>query len=116
MNTLIRKTATGLVAAASLGAMVAATSTPAAAWGRHGWGPGPAIAAGVLGGLAIGAIAAGAAHPGYYPAPVYDPEPVYPAPVYGGPAAYAPDCRVERRAVFDRAGFYHGDRPVRVCD
>ncbi len=66
---------TGLIAA-TLGATLLA-STPASAWYRYGYGGwgwgGPAIAAGVLGGLAVGAVAAGAAgaYPGYYGYPAY---------------------------------------------
>ena len=82
--TRIRKILTGGLAALTLGMTVAATSTPAAAWGRwgggYGWhgggwgGPGPWVA-GAIGGLALGAIASGAA--GGYGCvanrPVYDP-------------------------------------------
>ena len=74
-------------------------------------GNGGAIAAGVLGGLAVGAIVGGAAaQPRYYappPAYVYDAEPVY----------AAPRCYVTRgEPVWDG---YRGMwvRPrVRVCD
>ena len=76
--TTIRKTITAGLAALTLGAAVAATATPADAFGRHGWGgrggyaygggwghrrgwggPGPWVA-GAIGGLALGAVAAGA--------------------------------------------------------
>ena len=78
--TRIRKTITAGLAALTLGATVAATATPADAFGRHGWGgrggyayggswgghrrgwgggPGPWVA-GAIGGLALGAVAAGA--------------------------------------------------------
>ena len=55
MNSIVKKTALGALAAATLGLSIAATATPAAAQWRHrhghgGWG-GP-VAAGVVGGLA----------------------------------------------------------------
>ncbi len=116
MSTLLRKTFTGVVAAVSLGAMVAATSTPAAAWGygRRGWGGGPGIAAGVIGALAVGAIAASAARPAYA-------TPVYGYPAYGPPVAYdtdgyAPVCHREWRPLYTSDGVYLRDRLVRVCD
>jgi hypothetical protein len=59
------------VSALALGGMILATSAPAEAhWsgrGDGGWGWGPAIAGGVLGGLAAGAFAA----PYYATAPTY---------------------------------------------
>ena len=81
--TTIRKTITAGLAALTLGGAVAATATPADAFGRHGWGgrggyaygggwgggrhwghrggwgAGPWVA-GAIGGLALGAVAAGA--------------------------------------------------------
>jgi len=97
MSTLVRKILTGVVAAASIGAMVVASSAPAAAWGygpHPHWGGG-GIAAGVLGGLAVGAIAAGAA--GAY------------GPYYG------PACGLQRQTFYDYNGYAH-TRLVRVCD
>lgn len=64
--TRFRKIATGGLAALTIAATLAATATPADAWGRRwgGWhhhrvGAGPIIA-GTIGGLALGALAAGA--------------------------------------------------------
>ncbi len=87
-----RKIITASIAALTLAGTVAATTTPAAAWGyRHGWGwGGPAIAAGVVGGLALGAMAASAA-PAYY------------------------DTCVSRQAVYDDWGRFRGYRRVRVA-
>ena len=111
MTFTARKILTGAIAATSLGAMVAATSTPAAAWGyRHGGWGGPGIAAGIIGGIAAGALIAGATRPAYA-APVYG-EPVYVEP---GPYGYAPECRIVRRPVY-RDGYYVGYRAVRDCD
>ena len=115
MNTLLRKTLTGAVTALSLGAMVVATASPAAAWGGRrfggGWGYGPGIAAGVLGGLALGAIVAGSSHPAYA-------APVSAEPAYAPPVAYEPDgyCHREWRPVYRADGAYLRDRQVRVCD
>jgi hypothetical protein len=54
------------------------------AYRRGGWGSGGALAAGLIGGLALGGLAAAAASPyGYPPPPVYAYP--YPPPVYGNP-------------------------------
>ena len=113
---------TGL-AVVALGAGLAA-STPAAA------DPG-AVIAGIVGGVAVGAMVAGAANAanhryggayGYYPAePVYRAAPVYdvaPAvqPVYDeDDVVYAPRCRVVRRPVYDDWGRFAGYRAGRRC-
>jgi hypothetical protein len=64
-------------------------------YGGGGWGAGPAVAAGVLGGLALGAVAAGAAR----------------GPYYGGG-----ECWIERRPVYDEYGDFLGRRRMRVCN
>jgi hypothetical protein len=87
--------AVAAVAALTFG--LAMASTPASA---HDDWVGPGIAAGVLGGMALGAAAASAAQPRYYA----------PAPVYGG------DCWIERRPVYDNWGNYIGRRRIRVCE
>ncbi len=89
--TKFRKTLTAGLAAVTLATGVAATSTPAAAWGYHhywGWGAGAAIA-----GLALGAAAA-AATPYYY----------------GYPA-----CYLTSQPVVDYYGNIIRYRHVRVC-
>ena len=76
----MRRTLSGLVMAATLCASVAVT--PDSAQADNGQ-----IAAGVIGGLAVGTLlgAATAPRPYYYaPAPVY----VEPAPVYEAPVCY----------------------------
>ena len=60
------------------------------------------MAAGVIGGLAAGAIIGGAARRGYWGEPAY---------AYG-PGPYS--C-MRRRAVYDGYGNFAGYRPVRVC-
>ncbi len=74
---------------------VAATSTPAAAWGgfHHGWGWG---LGGVAAGLALGATAAAS------------------APYYGYGPTYA-GCYISRQPVVDVYGNIVGYRRVRVC-
>ncbi len=74
------------------------------------------VAAGVVGGLALGAIIAGSANAGprYYEEP-----PAYYAPprraYYGGPAyVEGPVCHVERQRFWD--GYGWRSRRVEVCD
>lgn len=89
------------IAALAIVAVSTATYTPAQA--RDG-----AIAAGVVGGLAAGAIIGSAASQprSYYTGPGYV-EPTY-APVYGA-------CHIEREQVVDQWGNMR-IRRVRVCD
>ena len=74
------------------------------------------VAAGVVGGLAAGAIV-GSAIANSRP-PVYvEPAPVYaPPPVYAEPPAYVdgPVCHTERQQVWD--GYAYRMRRVQVCD
>ena len=84
------------VLALALAGAMAATTTPASAWWcRWGCGPGP-VAAGLIGGLAVGTLVGAAAHPYYYygppPAYYYDP-PVYGPPPYGVPGSIAKCAR-----------------------
>ena len=72
------------------------------------------VPAGVVGGLAAGAIVGSAiagSRPVYVePAPVYvAPPPVYAEPVYDGPV-----CHTERQQVWD--GYAYRTRRVQVCD
>ncbi len=80
----MNKALIAVVAAATLGA--SATLAPSGAYAENGQ-----IAAGILGGLAVGTIlgAATAPRPYYVPAP-YAPAPMYvaPAPVYVAPQCY----------------------------
>lgn len=92
--TRTRKIITASIAALTLAGAVSATATPAAAWHHHGYGwGGPAIAGGIIGGLALGAMAASAANA----------QPVY----------Y--DTCVTRQAVYDSWGNFRGYRRVRVA-
>jgi hypothetical protein len=98
--TRLTKTLTALAAAATL--TIAAVVAPQPAEARGG-----RIAAGIIGGLAAGAIIGSvAANNGYYGRPGY----YYgPAPVY-----YGPHCWWSRQRVWDGYGWRL--RRVRVCD
>jgi hypothetical protein len=112
MGSMAKKAVIGALAAVTLGGAVMTSSTDAYAWHRgfkHGYYGAPyyrhrrahggAVAAGVLGGLALGALAAGAARPAYA-API--------APGYG-------DCYVVRRRFIDDWGRTFVRRET-VCD
>jgi hypothetical protein len=90
-----------LTAVSALALAVMVTPQPAAAGGHGG-----AVAAGVIGGLAVGAIVGSQVNRGPYGGPGYY-EPGY-QPVYGA-------CHVERQQVVDQYGNYRMQR-VRVCD
>ncbi|WP_376095455.1 hypothetical protein ACE7GA_03085 [Roseomonas sp. CCTCC AB2023176] len=104
MTKTVRTTIRTLALAGVTGLALMAASPNAEAQGWHRRGPAPgAVAAGIVGGLALGAIAGAAVAapppvyyappppPVYYaPAPVYAPPPVYyaPPPVYYAPRPY----------------------------
>lgn len=98
--TKISKTLTAIAAAATLAIAAVAAPQPAEARGRGG-----AVAAGIIGGLAVGAIIAGASQSryGYGPGYYYGPGPVY----------YGPDCYWRRERVWDGWGWRV--HRVRVC-
>jgi hypothetical protein len=91
-----------IAAVAALTLAITVSSQPAFAGGNGG-----AVAAGVVGGLAVGAIVGSQANRGYYGGPGYY-ESGY-QPVYGG------GCHIERQQVEDGYGRIH-IRRVRVCD
>jgi uncharacterized membrane protein len=90
-----------LAAVSALALVIMVAPRPAAANDAGG-----AIAAGVIGGLAVGAIVGSQANRGYYGGPGYYQSGYQ--PVYGA-------CHIERQQVVDRYGNYHVRR-VRVCD
>lgn len=108
----LKKSIVAAAAALTLGGGMIAASAPAEAGHRYGYyghhyGYRPntgAVAAGVIGGLALGALAAQS-----YRAPAY-------APVgyYGRPVAYGRRCFVERRVRINRFG-ERVVRHVRIC-
>jgi len=91
------------LAAVSAVALTVAVSQPAYARNNGG-----AIAAGVVGGLAVGAIVGSQANRSYYGGPGYYDNSYAYQPVYSG-------CRIEREQVVDQYGRYH-TRRIRVCD
>lgn len=91
----VKKTIAAGLAALTLGTATIASSSPAEAWWRYGWGA--PVAAGVLGGLAAGAIIGGAVRP------------------YGYGYGPGPNPCIRRRPVYDGYGNFAGYRPVRVC-
>jgi len=111
METLMKKTLTALLAAATIAVSLAGTATDASA--QHSGG---AFAAGLVGGLVGGAIVGGAiasSRPAYAvaPAPGYVVYPGYAA------AMPAPGCYWTRMPVYDYYGNVVGyrGRPVVVC-
>lgn len=103
----MRKAFIAILAALAIAGTFAATASDAQA--RHFRGHGGAVAAGVIGGLAAGAIIGGAlATRPAYADPYYAPAPVYVAPP-------PPRCWTERQQVWDPYyGVYRTQR-VRVC-
>ena len=89
----MRRIVAPLLAAATIA--ISAIATPTTAEARWGWGPGP-----FFGGLAAGALIAGAFAPRFYGYPVY----------YGRPAFYGPGPYCWR-PVWTRFGY----RRVWVC-
>ena len=102
-ETLMHKTLTSLLVAATIAATLFATATDASAQRGWGWGPGFAIGA-LTGAVVAGAIIA-SRPPGYV---VY---PGYAQPVYG------PGCYWASQPVYDGTGGIVGytGRPVQVC-
>jgi hypothetical protein len=98
------KTVLALSLASMVALAVSGVSTPASA--RNGG----AIAAGVVGGLAAGAIIGSQVNRSYYGGPAY-----VEGPAYISEPAYRPACHTERQEVTDAYGNYR-IRRVRVCD
>ena len=110
---ILSKSVMGAITAVTLVAGIAAVASPAEAqWRGHrghyrgGWG-GAGIAAGVVGGLALGAFAAQAAPRHHYPSYGYGYAPAYAASPYA--------CYNQRRPAYDPWGNFVGYRLVRIC-
>jgi hypothetical protein len=105
-ESIMKRTVTALVAAATLvGALAVSVSDADAQWRRRGWGWGPGVAAGIIGGAIItGAILASRPR-GYV---VYE--------GYGQPV-YRSGCYWASQPVYDRFGRVVGytGEPVQVC-
>ena len=106
----MKKALLGLATASAIAGLLAASVSSAdARWRRGGY-----VAAGVVGGLAAGAIIGSAyAYPrAYYPVVGYEPYPVYYAP----PAYRCPGGYWARRPMYDRFGNVVGyTRPRFFC-
>jgi hypothetical protein len=94
--TKLTKSLTAIAAAATLAVAAVAAPQPAEARGGR-------IAAGIIGGLAAGAIIGAAANNGYYGPAYYGPGPYY----------YGPGCYWTHQRVWNGWGWHW--RPVRVC-
>ncbi|WP_024518186.1 hypothetical protein [Bradyrhizobium sp. Tv2a-2] len=100
-----------LLALAAVATLAVSTASPALAW-RGGWGWGPGIAAGVIGGAIVGGAIASSPYS-------YGPGYGYYGPGYGYPPgyAYAPGpagpCYWQHQRFWD--GFAWRVRNVRVC-
>lgn len=138
--TFVRKTVTAAAAALAISTGALATAGNAEAGPRrhyHGNSAGPVIA-GIIGGLAVGALVASSSRRAYAQDYRY-------APAYGGGYAYSgydsgyypvhrpayvqhygyqnrefghdhsANCFVQKRRVYDQWGNYAGKRKVRVC-
>ncbi len=108
-----------VLATSTLALTAGAAFSPAEAqYRRHyyrGGNAGAAAAVGIIGGLAAGALIAGAARPAYAAPRVYDVGPAYPAaPVYAE-EYYEPVCHWERRSVWVGPNTYQVRR-VKVCE
>ena len=93
-----------ILAIAAVSALALSFAAPNAASARDDG----AVAAGVLGGLAVGAIIGSQAQRNYYSGPGYIDGPVYERREYR-------ECHIEREEVEDSYGNIHL-RKIRVCD
>jgi hypothetical protein len=104
-ETAMKKTLTALVAAATIAGTLAMATTDASAQWRRGWGWGPGVAAGIIGGAIITGAILATRPQGYV---VYQ---GYGQPVQG------PGCYWASQPVYDNRGRvvgYTGD-PVQIC-
>lgn len=105
LGTKLKTVTAATLAVATIAGSLTMASTSAEAYYR---GRGAAIGLGIAGGIAAGALIAGAARPGYG---------YYDGPVYGGPAYVVdgPVCHWERQRVY-LDDYTYKIRRVRVCD
>ncbi|MCC6887208.1 MAG: hypothetical protein IT536_01515 [Hyphomicrobiales bacterium] len=102
----MKRTMAALVGAAAIaGTLAVSVSDANAQWRRGGWGWGPGIAAGIIGGAIIGSAIVASRPRGYV---VYE--------GYGQPVRYA-GCYWAAEPVYDRFGRVVGyaSQPVQVC-
>jgi len=96
------------MALVAVAALAVSMASPAYAW-RGGWGWGPGIAAGLLGGAIVGGAIASTANPYGYYGPGYG----YYGPGYDAGGPYAP-CYWQRQRFWD--GYGWAVRNVRGCE
>jgi len=101
LKTKTKKPIAAILALSTLVTAMTVNAGSAQAWWRSGYGYGPAVGLGVLGGVAAGAVIANSGRP--YP--------------YYGPGYYVdgPVCHIERRRVYLDDQSYR-IRRVRVCE
>jgi hypothetical protein len=101
----MKKTLTAVVAAAIIAGTLAMSATDASAQWRRGWGWGPGVAAGIIGGAIITGAILATRPPGYV---VY---PGYAQPVYRA------GCYWASQPIYDARGRVIGytGEPVQVC-
>jgi hypothetical protein len=101
----MRRMLVGLVTSATIALTIVASTSDASAYWRGGWGWGPGVAAGIVGGAVIAGAIIASRPPGYVAYPGYA------QPVYG------PGCYWASRPVYDPYGRVVGysGRPVQVC-
>jgi len=102
---LMKRMLVGFLMSATIALTVFASTTDASAYWRRGWGWGPGVAAGIVGGAVIAGAIIASRPPGYV---VY---PGYAQPVHG------PGCYWASRPVYDPYGRVLGytGQPVQVC-
>ena len=101
---LMRRVLPGLLMSSTIALTVVASTSDASAW-RGGWGWGPGVAAGIVGGAIITGAIIASRPPGYVVYPGYT------------QAVYGPGCYWASRPVYDPYGRIVGysGQPVQVC-
>lgn len=123
---LTRKLMIGALALGVTGGTLVSSINQAEAGWRHGYGGnrGGALAAGIIGGVAVGALLGAASRPAYA-APAYGyGSPVYSAPSYYAPASgyyeeepvyYRPTCHWQRQKIWQDP-YTYTVRRVKICN
>jgi hypothetical protein len=101
METDMSRTLRTLALATAASAILSGVAAPEAdaQWRRNRGAVAAGVAAGVIGGVALGALAARQGPYGYYGGPVYG-EPVYGGPVYGYGPGYEEEAVIVERPAY----------------